>query len=281
MSYDVKNLLTRITIAVIAVPVLLWIVLTGGYAIAAFALVLTLIGSWEWVRIARLEKMRGLAALSFVGPFALLVLLWFGLDAWWSPALVIFTLTAFILAITGQWETEGAIRTVGGTVVGIVYVGLFGLMIPISRGIGDVVAQDGQRLIATAFVIVWMTDSFAYFGGSSFGRHRLAPRVSPKKSWEGAIAGFFGGILGALLGRWIFGIDTFGLVEIGAFGAVVGVLGQVGDLAESIVKRDAGIKDSSSLIPGHGGVLDRFDSFLFTLAIIWIWLYVRSVLTAA
>ncbi len=281
MSYDVKNLLTRITIAVIAVPVLLWIVLTGGYAIAAFASVLTLIGSWEWVRIARLEKMRGLAALSFVGPFALLVLLWFGLDAWWSPALVIFTLTAFILAIAGQWETEGAIRTVGGTVVGIVYVGLFGLMIPVSRGIGDVTAQDGQRLIATAFVIVWMTDSFAYFGGSSFGRHRLAPRVSPKKSWEGAIAGFFGGILGALLGRWIFGIDTFGLVEIGAFGAVVGVLGQVGDLAESIVKRDAGIKDSSSLIPGHGGVLDRFDSFLFTLAIIWIWLYVRSVLTAA
>ena len=172
------------------------------------------------------------------------------------------------------------IPIVGGAMLGIVYVGLFGLMIPISRGVGDIAAQDGQRLIATAFVIVWMTDSFAYFGGSSFGRHRLAPRVSPKKSWEGAIAGFLGGVLGALFGRWLFGIDTFDMMEIGAFGAVVGILGQIGDLAESMIKRDAGIKDSSSLIPGHGGVLDRFDSFLFTLAIIWIWLQVRSFFVA-
>lgn len=280
MSYNVRNLITRTAVAVVAVPALLWIVLTGGYAIAAFALILSLLGSWEWIRIARLEQMRGLAALTILGPTTLLVLLWFQLDAWWSPALITFTLAAFVVAMSGSWETEGAIRSVGGAVLGIVYVGLFGLMIPISRGIGDIAAQDGQRLIATAFVIVWMTDSLAYFGGSSFGRHRLAPRVSPKKSWEGAIAGFFGGILGALFGRWLFGIDTFGMMEISAFGAVVGILGQIGDLAESMVKRDAGIKDSSSLIPGHGGVLDRFDSFLFTLAIIWIWLQVRPFFVA-
>lgn len=125
MSYNVKNLLTRVAIAVIAIPVLLWVALSGGYIIACFAMILTLLGSWEWVRMARLERMRGLAALSFVGPATLLVLLWYGLDAWWSLALIAFTLTALILAMAGPWETEGAVRTVGGTVLGIVYVGLF------------------------------------------------------------------------------------------------------------------------------------------------------------
>lgn len=277
MSYDVKNLLTRVSIAVVSIPILLWIAFTGGYAIAGFALLLTVLGSWEWGRMARLEKMRGLHVLVFLGPITLLLLFWFDQQSFWPLALIVFTLLVFILALTGPWDSEGAVRTVGGTLLGIIYIGLFSLMIPISRGIGDVTPHDGCRLIATAFVIVWLTDTFAYFGGSSFGRHRLAPRVSPNKSWEGAIAGFIGGISGAILGRWLFSINAIGIGEIAALGAVIGILGQVGDLAESMIKRDAGIKDSSTLIPGHGGILDRFDSMLFAFALIWIWLQLRTV----
>jgi phosphatidate cytidylyltransferase len=116
-----------------------------------------------------------------------------------------------------------------------------------------------------------MTDSAAYFIGTAIGKHKLFPRVSPNKSWEGAIAGFVFSII-TLVVLKSFLLEFLDWVDIIAFGVIIGIFGQVGDLIESLIKRDAGVKDSSNIIPGHGGIFDRFDSLLFSAPIIFLYL---------
>jgi len=116
--------------------------------------------------------------------------------------------------------------------------------------------------ILAILVSVWGCDTFAYFFGKQFGKHRLFERVSPKKSMEGAVAGLFGAVLVFFLTRWVGLLDIPTDLAI-VSGLIVGIFGQMGDLVESWFKRDAGVKDSSNLLPGHGGILDRFDSTTF------------------
>lgn len=112
-----------------------------------------------------------------------------------------------------------------------------------------------------AFLCVWAGDTFAFFVGRAFGKRFLAPRISPKKTWEGSAAFFVASVLvGFFVGRW-FGFDE---LVCAAIGVTIGVLGQVGDLFQSAWKRSVSIKDSGSLLPGHGGVLDRFDSIIYS-----------------
>ncbi|HHE54472.1 MAG TPA: phosphatidate cytidylyltransferase, partial [Caldithrix abyssi] len=110
---------------------------------------------------------------------------------------------------------------------------------------------------------IWICDTFAYFLGKQFGKHRLFERVSPKKSWEGAVAGLVGALLTYLLVYFLQIIPITIYVAI-VGGLIVGIVGQFGDLVESWFKRDAKVKDSSNLLPGHGGILDRFDSVMFS-----------------
>jgi phosphatidate cytidylyltransferase len=124
--------------------------------------------------------------------------------------------------------------------------------------------------VIMAFVVTWANDTAAYFTGHAIGRHKLLERISPKKTWEGFAGGIGGSVVGALAVRWLLlpgalGIGTAVLVGLGA-----SVLGPVGDLAESMVKRAAGVKDSGRTIPGHGGLLDRIDALLFVAP----WIYV-------
>lgn len=118
---------------------------------------------------------------------------------------------------------------------------------------------------------VWISDSAAYFIGRSYGKHKLAPRVSPKKTWEGSVAGFLGGLIGFFAFSW-FLLPELPVIHSVIIGIIIGSVGQLGDLSESQIKRDAGVKDSSTLIPGHGGVIDRFDSLLFIMPMISLYL---------
>src|SRR5215510_7748704 len=119
-------------------------------------------------------------------------------------------------------------------------------------------------------VIVWVGDAAAYFCGRAFGRHPLAPKVSPKKTVEGAVAGLIGSAAAGIVGGvWILGEPWLNLLLISA---VTGIVAQLGDLAESVLKRSVGVKDSSSILPGHGGILDRLDS-LFFAAPIFYWFF--------
>ncbi|MCC6396605.1 MAG: phosphatidate cytidylyltransferase [Bacteroidetes bacterium] len=129
----------------------------------------------------------------------------------------------------------------------------------------------GGWTVLTFFIAVWVCDSAAYFAGRAFGRHKLFPRVSPNKTWEGALAGFAGAITSFVVMKTI-ALPYLTVMESLICGALVGIFGQLGDLAESLLKRDAGVKDSSSVIPGHGGMLDRFDSIAMASPVLFLYL---------
>ncbi|MBK7257385.1 MAG: phosphatidate cytidylyltransferase [Ignavibacteriae bacterium] len=129
----------------------------------------------------------------------------------------------------------------------------------------------GAWTVLTIFAAIWVCDSAAYFAGRAFGKHKLFERVSPKKTWEGAIAGFLGAIAAFLIMQALV-LPYLTVTQALVCGMIVGIFGQLGDLVESLLKRDAGVKDSSSLIPGHGGVLDRFDSILFVSPLLFLYL---------
>ncbi len=128
--------------------------------------------------------------------------------------------------------------------------------------------SDWGWVVMALFISIWAGDSGAYFIGSAIGKHKLFERISPKKSWEGAIAGFVFSIFGFVLTMYL-AVPQFPLELSFILGAVIGIVGTIGDLAESQLKRDTKVKDSSNLIPGHGGFLDRFDSILFSSPIVF------------
>jgi phosphatidate cytidylyltransferase len=135
--------------------------------------------------------------------------------------------------------------------------------------------KTGSRLLLALFIITWFGDSAAYFVGTFFGKHRLAPRVSPKKSWEGAAGNLGGNLLGALLMKATF-CTEWTLVDVVALALILGTVGQLGDLVESTWKRSAGVKDSNAggmSIPGHGGMLDRIDSLVFAAPALYAYVH--------
>lgn len=131
--------------------------------------------------------------------------------------------------------------------------------------------EIGFFLVLMVFVSVWICDSFAYFIGIKFGKHKILPRVSPKKSWEGGIAGLISAVIFVALAM---SFTNLNLVDAIVLGLIVGLFGQIGDFAESMFKREVGVKDSSNIIPGHGGLLDRFDSLLFVLPLTFIYIII-------
>ena len=130
----------------------------------------------------------------------------------------------------------------------------------------------GGYAVLTVFIGVWSCDTLAYFIGSAIGKHKIFPRVSPNKSWEGSLSGLVGAVIAMMLiirANWLPGLDMWDAI---ALGLITGVAGQVGDFAESLVKRDVGVKDSSNLLPGHGGAWDRLDSVLFAAPLSYLYL---------
>ncbi len=145
---------------------------------------------------------------------------------------------------------------------------------PASAADPDVIAHIyrwGGYTVISVFAIIWICDTAAFHFGKAMGKHKLFPRVSPNKSWEGAIFGFIFAILTAIAAKYLV-LDYLSLGSAIIVGVIVGVFGQLGDLTESLLKRDAGVKDSSTLIPGHGGAFDRFDSLLLVSPLVYLYL---------
>jgi len=129
----------------------------------------------------------------------------------------------------------------------------------------------GGFTVVAIFATIWICDTAAYFGGKTFGKHKLFVKVSPNKTWEGAVFGFIFSVL-TMLAAKILVIDYLSYQHAIVIGALVGIFGQIGDLIESRFKRDSGVKDSSSIIPGHGGVYDRFDSLIYVSPIVYLYI---------
>lgn len=135
--------------------------------------------------------------------------------------------------------------------------------------------QTGFALTMTVVFMVWGSDVFAYFGGKAFGKHALAPSISPKKTWEGFLFGYAGSIAGAFILIWAVPFESpLTWIQVILMALLVGTFGPIGDLLESKLKRKAGVKDSSSILPGHGGFFDRFDALILAAPAAWVFLRV-------
>ncbi len=187
----------------------------------------------------------------------------------WEPASAAILTSAVICCfLAGLFIKRSAQATanISVTLLGILYIGwLFGYLVLLRA-----LTPHGEFLFLLMFAI-WTADTTAYFIGRSFGRRQLSPYISPKKTVEGAIAGLAGAVLASVVFGMVFEQVLYpaNLVHYIVIGVFVGIVAQLSDLSESLVKRDAGAKDSSNIVPGHGGVLDRMDSFIFTAPLLY------------
>ncbi|HEY2546408.1 MAG TPA: phosphatidate cytidylyltransferase [Candidatus Acidoferrum sp.] len=191
-----------------------------------------------------------------------------------TPPSVADVLFIFLLGVTALtlWTRRPIVEALPAA--GISSSGLLLVALPLTYTVRlHGIAPEGPMLLLFALVITWVGDTSAYFAGRAFGKRPLAPVLSPKKSWEGTVAS----ILGALLVAVVFSIWlVVPLPHLLAMAAVGNIAGQAGDLLESAYKRSAGVKDSGSLLPGHGGVLDRIDALILAIPVVWyywIWIY--------
>jgi phosphatidate cytidylyltransferase len=209
---------------------------------------------------------------------------------------VLFLFLTLVMLIELFRNNGSAFLNAGATIFGVMYVGiflaaltgireLFGAEFPYHLAIqffpdASLLTDDSIRsttyawggwTVISLLVSIWMCDTMAYFGGLSMGKHKLFPRVSPNKSWEGAVWGFIGALVTMLIFQHYL-LPYLKVHQAVVIGVIIGLFGQIGDLIESLLKRDAGVKDSSSLIPGHGGVFDRFDSLIYVSPMLYLYI---------
>ena len=266
----------------VAIPIVL-VILFKGPAILFNALVavIALGAVWEFYRIAEktghpVAKTVGLAGSALLlggaallwGPFRfetpagdLVRVAVRTRPSFWLVAALVIVFLAAIAPMASRVPPASALAGAASTIFGIVSIALPATAMCLLRG-------RSPRVVLMLLLIVWVCDSSAYYFGRMFGRRPLAPMVSPKKTWEGSIGGLMGATLfGAAAGTWWF-LPELGPVRGALAGALVSTAGQIGDLVESLWKRGAGVKDSGTFLPGHGGFYDRIDSLLFAAPVL-------------
>ncbi|HJQ22430.1 MAG TPA: phosphatidate cytidylyltransferase [Blastocatellia bacterium] len=264
----------RILTALVALPILLYTVWSQiPYFFVALAAIAATVALSEFYQIAAKIGLRAHTTAGIVA--GSLVMLCFVVDTLAGivavlAALVIVSLTIELATAKDLSKTLGA---VAATLMGVIYVVMLaGYLIGV-RMISDSFTPTPTRhlaakLLTMFFAMVMLTDTGAFYTGRSIGRHKLAPRISPGKTIEGAVGGFITAILSGPLCHYTF-FPEIPLVQAMLLGAAIGLVGQVGDLAESMLKRGAQVKDSGNLLPGHGGMLDRVDSLLFCAPLLY------------
>jgi phosphatidate cytidylyltransferase len=280
----------RVGTAAVLVPVVVGLVLWGSTAIVAIAIALiTLLALFEYFALGEAIGHRAYRFWTATCALVLIYSQWQGnaehgyvlglvalerrlrggppsLDA----AFFLFVLGIAILTLFTKRPMVEGLPSVGISASGLILIAF-----PLSFAIPlHAAGPQGPALLLFAMVIIWVGDSAAYFVGRSIGKHALAPHLSPKKTWEGTIASFVGSLAVALI---FVRFMTVSLPHLLAMAAVGNVAGQVGDLLESAYKRSAGIKDSGSILPGHGGVLDRIDALILAIPVVWYyWVLIYS-----
>lgn len=275
-----KNLMLRIASSVVLLPTVLVLVAWGGWWCGALLGVASAVCASEYYLIT----MKKLSPAAWVGIFASgvmpLVPVWGAgnhrlpehagdICFWWVAAYFLFAWAYHLI----RGPLHEAPLVVGHLITGMLY-GAFGMTaLAELRG-----RPDGVKWLIVAMTITWANDTLAYFAGRFLGRHKLYPEVSPNKTWEG----FFGGLVGSILGLfvyrffWTTPLTVLDCLLVGLAGAI---LGPLGDLCESMIKRAYGVKDSGKIIPGHGGLLDRIDALLFNAPMVFLYVhFVRGLL---
>ncbi len=272
------NLGRRIGFAAVAIPAALGLVYLGGWVLATLVAIISVLGVKEllaFVPARDVAPMRMPAYLSAasIAPLAYVALMVPGSGpfwaAWW-PYLGALWLMAILIWVLAVRPPDGhPMEAAAITLLAVLYAAALPAFLIVLRHAGHGMASwPGTWLVFFPLVVIWICDSFAMFGGMLIGGPKLAPVVSPGKTRSGGVAGIVGAlIVGAVFGWWVFpaaSVDAKPL-DVLLIAFVLSIVGQLGDLLESLFKRGAGVKDSGTLIPGHGGILDRFDSLYFAL----------------
>jgi phosphatidate cytidylyltransferase len=268
---DLGNTTKRVLVSVVAIPLIVAATYLGGLYFFTFALLVGLISFYELAEIARNKN---ISVNTTIGLTAITLLLANQYQNFFDLYSFLLILVV-VLAILELFRKSGsAISNISVTLLGIFYIGFFtSALIGIREFYPAVFGLyfRGGYIIISVLASIWICDSAAFFGGTALGKHKIAPRISPHKSWEGAIFGFCFAIITMVIAKF-FVLDFLSWEAIIILGFIIGTIGQMGDLFESLLKRDAGVKDSSGLIPGHGGIFDRFDSLLLTAPVILLYL---------
>ncbi|MGV8980292.1 phosphatidate cytidylyltransferase [Clostridium sp.] len=246
--------------ALILAPLIIFLFL-GGYYLRYMVMVLSLFGMYEFYKVSRKKHYKPIGIIGY----ALCIVYYLNMGNDFGASFNIYILIAaiFLLLCIPVLYTNYNFVDVALTIFGFLYVAVFFSFIVFINN-----KQYGGYLVWIVFICSWVCDTAAYYSGRFFGKggkHKLCPKVSPNKTIEGSI----GGLLGSVIGSTIYGyiISRYGvpiqLYHFVIIGVICGIFGQFGDLIASSIKRYVGAKDYSSLIPGHGGILDRFDSILF------------------
>jgi phosphatidate cytidylyltransferase len=277
----------RVATAVVLLPLVVaavWLGPTGLVAVLVAAV--SAIGLWEFFAIGDRQGLKGYRAWS-IGCGLLLVGSQLGtaqargIPIGWRDVLFVETpalpqelvLLAFALGLAahvlfGRRALSEALPSLGLGAAGLLLVAW-----PLSYIVRIHAMENGRLWLLFTLALIWAGDSLAYFTGRAMGRHPMAPQISPKKTWEGAAGNVLGSLIAAaVFSRWL----DVGLAHLIAIALVANVAGQLGDLVESAYKRGAGVKDSGTLLPGHGGMLDRVDALIFAAPVVWA--YVSLVL---
>jgi phosphatidate cytidylyltransferase len=249
-----SNFVSRVLVTVVAVPIVLWLVYLGGWWLVGLAVLGALLALHELYVMAR--SLRPLVLAGYAGAVATLLGAHLGGPVWMVGGFMLTLLLAFLLY--GIAETrQPATVTTSVTVLGVAWIGLGLAHLLLLRD----VPEHGRLAIFTVLLAIFADDTAAYLVGRLIGRHKLAPALSPGKTWEGFVAGTVAAILVVFFA--LYDQDFLTIPESIALGAAIALAGAAGDLFESAVKRDLNVKDSGRLLAGHGGMLDRIDSLLF------------------
>jgi len=275
-----SNLVRRIGFAVIAIPLALAVVWYGGLPLAFLLALTSVLAARELFDLAGRQGIRPARALGFVSAAAVAPVTYVTLVApdvrdlvlaGWPYLVGIWVIVLLTWALAARAPAEKPLGAAGVTLLAVVYTGVLpAFLIGIRHLSLPERSWAGAWLVFFPLVVTWVCDTAAMFGGKALGGPKLAPTISPGKTRSGAAAGVAGGLLMAP----VFGTLVFPRVglhiplwQLLVLAGVLSIVGQLGDLAESLFKREAGVKDSSHLIPGHGGVLDRFDSLYFVIPV--------------
>ncbi len=266
------NTATRIIVSLIAIPLILAACFYGKIPFLIFVLGIGLISFWEFSELTKNKNAHVNITLGFLAVTAIIINSYY----LFTNTTIILIVSVVLLLLTELFRNkESAIINVGTTLLGILYLGLLASSILLIREFfnkSEMLYSEGGYLIISIMISIWVCDSAAFFIGSAIGKHKLFPRVSPNKSWEGAVAGFIFAIVGMVISKFLI-LNYLSWQDIIVIGIIAGTIGQLGDLVESLIKRDAKVKDSSSIIPGHGGIFDRFDSLLLTAPVVYLYLF--------
>ncbi|HUL44872.1 MAG TPA: phosphatidate cytidylyltransferase [Bacteroidota bacterium] len=306
----VSNLTQRVLTAVVAIPLIIALCMLGEIYFFLFVAAASTVALIEYYHLAEAKSTKPQTALGAAAGVCItlsffhaklqsyLVGIFLGLGiqipfpSQTQLLLIIMIVAVAVLTLVELFRNDGsALLNLSSTLFGLLYVSLFfGTFVGIRElfQIDDpqvasyfqsvlrmadraAIYRYGGFTVVSIFAIIWICDSAAFHFGKSMGKHKLFPRVSPNKSWEGAIFGFLFAVGSAIAAKYLV-LEYLPVQGAVIIGMIVGIFGQLGDLTESLLKRDAGVKDSSTLIPGHGGAFDRFDSLLLVSPLVYLYL---------